>query len=399
MKILVLQSELGVLLGGGENFTRHLFRAFARRGHQVAAAFVADRRGAYPLPLPDGIQAIPLPGWWSMNLGQAALSSIGRRIPVKKVAPHWTRFQQSIGWRVFWWHNRRFQKRVEAEFNDRWDDFDVIYVHSNPRLAASTAKHRPTILRLPGPVSAEFAPMLRSIHTVCANGDALDRIRQFLGDHALELPLGIDERLFHPGPSLIRQRLGWPERSRVVGYAGRLSHIKGVDLLAAAFRAACRTNRDARLLVIGRGEEEKNIRAILAEELSRGRVHIEPGVNQENLADWYRAMDLLVMPSRYENFSNAIMESMACGVPFLAADVGGNRRLADTGAGWLFESGSTGGLAQSLARLLKDGAELRARGDLGSRHAHRRYSWDATATLLETIIETRLGVENASRLR
>src|SRR5258708_32145532 len=39
MKVLVLHSELGVLRGGGENFTRNLFAAFAERGHSVAAAF------------------------------------------------------------------------------------------------------------------------------------------------------------------------------------------------------------------------------------------------------------------------------------------------------------------------------------------------------------------------
>jgi hypothetical protein len=42
MKILVLHSELGVLRGGGENFTRNVFVAFAERGHDVSAAFIAD---------------------------------------------------------------------------------------------------------------------------------------------------------------------------------------------------------------------------------------------------------------------------------------------------------------------------------------------------------------------
>jgi hypothetical protein len=45
MKILVLHSELGVLRGGGENFTRNLFDALHKRGHQVVAAFLADEGG------------------------------------------------------------------------------------------------------------------------------------------------------------------------------------------------------------------------------------------------------------------------------------------------------------------------------------------------------------------
>ena len=56
MNVLVLHSELGVLRGGGENFSRNLFTAFAERGHRIAAAFVADHNGRYPLPLPSAIQ-------------------------------------------------------------------------------------------------------------------------------------------------------------------------------------------------------------------------------------------------------------------------------------------------------------------------------------------------------
>jgi glycosyltransferase involved in cell wall biosynthesis len=391
MKMLILHSELGVLRGGGENFTRNLFRAFAGRGHQVAAAFVAGPGGSYPLPLPPGIEAMPIPGWWSMNLGQATLSFIGRRVP-ENLGRYWNRFQQGIGWRVFRWHNRRFEKRIEAEFSRRWTDFDAIYVHSNPFLASKVARRRPTILRLPGPVGMDVAPELRSVRAVCANGDAFRQVRAFLGDHAIELPTGIDDRLFRPGHSSVRADLGWPEESRVVGYVGRLTHVKAVDLLAAVFSDLAPKRTGARLLLIGHGEEEKNIRSILAKELSRGLVHIEPGVNHEHLTEWYRAMDILVMPSRYENFSNAIIEAMACGVPFLASDVGGNRLLADTGAGWLFQEGSVTALTTALTSLIESRAELRARGAIGSRYARGHFSWDASAQLLEEIIQSRTGI-------
>src|SRR5215475_9094251 len=81
MKVLVLHSELGVLRGGGENFTRNLFAAFAARGHHVAAAFVADRHGRYPIPLPSFIEPMPIRGWWSRKLGQATLSSMSNCLP------------------------------------------------------------------------------------------------------------------------------------------------------------------------------------------------------------------------------------------------------------------------------------------------------------------------------
>src|SRR6266704_2074884 len=125
MKVLVLQSELGVLRGGGENFTRNLFTAFAARGHRVMAAFVADWRGRYPLPLPSSIEPIPIPGWWSSNLGQATLWLVSRYIPWKsRFGTQWDRLQAALAWRAFAWHSRRFQHRVEYEFARCWDDFD-----------------------------------------------------------------------------------------------------------------------------------------------------------------------------------------------------------------------------------------------------------------------------------
>jgi glycosyltransferase involved in cell wall biosynthesis len=228
---------------------------------------------------------------------------------------------------------------------------------------------------------------------VCTNGDALVLIRAFLGNHVAELPIGLDIQAFAPGPSSVRSTLCWPDRDCVVGYVGRLTHLKGVDLLAAAFREIARDVPDARLLIVGSGEEERHIRTVLAQEFCSGLVHIEPGVNHEQLPAWYRAMDLIVMPSRYENYSNALLEAMACGVPFLASNVGGNRRLSETGAGWLFEPGSVPSLNQSLRRILESRAELKARGEVSARAARNYPSWAASAECLEAIISSRLGVK------
>src|SRR5215813_9217030 len=159
MKVLVLHSELGVLRGGGENVTRNLFPAFAARGHRVIAAFVADRRRRYPLPLPSSIEPIPIPGWWSNALGQATLSRISHYIPWKsRFRTKWDRVQEALSWRTFAWHTRRFQRRVEYEFARRWDDFDAVYVHGDSLLASKIAQYRPTVLFLPGPVTADLAP-------------------------------------------------------------------------------------------------------------------------------------------------------------------------------------------------------------------------------------------------
>ena len=393
MKVLVVHSELGVLRGGGENFTRNLFSAFADRGHNVQAAFLADHKSRYPIPLPSNIAPIPIPGWWSRNAGQDFFSFIRGHLPRKDhFRTAWDRLQEAVSWRILRWHERRFQRRVERDFARIWDEFDAIYVHHSAVLASKIARRRPTILRLPGPPGAHLAPVLRAVHAVCANGDALNHIRRFLGDHAVELPIGIDTNRFSPAGSTIRSDLGWNEGDRVVGYVGRLTHLKGVDLLASAFHEISRALSDVKLLIVGRGPEENFIRSVLVEEIGHGRAHIEPDVDHERLSDWYRAMDLLVMPSRYENFSNTILEAMACGIPLLASDVGGNKPLAETGGGWLFEAASMSSLVLSLNRILGTKAEMKARGEVGCRYIRGRYSWASSAKRLEEIMISRLGV-------
>jgi len=389
LKILILHSELGVLRGGGENYTRNLFSEFLKRGHQVSAAFISGPDGKYALPIPAGIEPIPIPGRWSRKFGQVTLSKIGEYLSGNNwVKTYWDRGQESLCWRTVRWHACRFQRRIERDLAKRWQEFDAVYVHGDPSLASTVASFRPTVLFLPGPVGAQYAPALRMVHVVCAHGDALVRTRELVGDMAIELSIGVDSQVFSPGVISVRAGLGWTTQHRVLGYVGRLAYVKGVDLLATAFRDLSRTVPDVRLLIVGSGEEEGKIRSILAKELAQGLVYFESNVSHQRLAEWYRAMDLFVLPSRYENYANVILEALACGVPFLASDVGGNSMLGETGAGWLFEAGSVSSLSESLSNILQTPSEMMARGAIGCDFVHEHHSWAASAAQLECIIES-----------
>jgi len=362
-----------------------------KRGHKVSAAFLADLKGEYPMPLPDGINPLPLPGWWSPSFGQVTLSKIGGYLSGKSsLNAYWNRVHEALSWRTFRWHGRRVQRRIEREFANRWQEFDVVYVHGDPFLARLVSSFCPTVLMLPGPVSSDFAPVLRAVHAVCAHDDALTLVREFLGDHLIELPLGISSQFFTPGPTPVRSTLGWTSNDLVMGYVGRLSHIKGVDLLSAAFYQNLQNFPNIKLLIVGSGVMDEHLRIALASAFEQGKVHIEPAMPQECLAPWYRAMDLMVMPSRYETMSSAVLEAMACGVPFLASDVGGNSTLGMTGAGWLFQKGSSLSLSESLSSIIQNPSEMRARGAIAPSYIRERHSWAASAERLEIVIKTLL---------
>jgi glycosyltransferase involved in cell wall biosynthesis len=197
--------------------------------------------------------------------------------------------------------------------------------------------------------------------------------------------------MFSPGHSSLRARFGWTGDHVVFGFVGRLTHIKGVDLLAAAFRELAKSVDTARLIIIGRGADEHGVMSVLERELAGGIAHIEPSVAHDALPDWYRAMDAVVMPSRYENFSNVLLEAMACGVTFIASDIGGNRLLAKTGAGSLFTPGSLPALESALKGAVGDPERLRAQGAAARDVVRNRYSWAASAERLEAIIGAHVG--------
>ena len=154
-------------------------------------------------------------------------------------------------------------------------------------------------------------------------------------------------------------------------------------------------------MIIGHGPEEKALRPILGEALARGTAHIQPDVDHVRLPNWYRTMDLFVMPSRYENFSNAALEALACGIPLLGSDAGGNNLLAEEGRGWTFRAESIPALAASLAAILRDRDERLRRAAASLDCVRQRHSWAASAERLEFIIQSRLKVcpdTNTSRV-
>ena len=214
--------------------------------------------------------------------------------------------------------------------------------------------------------------------------------KKILGDRAVELPVGVDTTVFSPVATSIRQALGWTDEHFVIGYVGRLLRLKGIDILASAFHEISRVLPHARLLIIGSGEKAMLIQTILREEIDKGMVHLESDIPHQRLAEWYRAMDLFVMPSRYENFSNAILEALACGVPFLASDIGGNRILAKAVGGFLFQEGSVHSLTMSLQQIIENCQELKAQELFRAEYVRRNYDWAASAECLESIIRSRL---------
>ena len=170
---------------------------------------------------------------------------------------------------------------------------------------------------------------------------------------------GIDTERFSPGaPANTPEFLcgGDP----VIGVVCALRAEKDLPTLLRAFRVLLKDRPQARLVTVGSGAEEGNLKH-LANELGLNQsVLFSPSTR--DVAPWLRLLDIFVLPSISEALSNALIEAMACGVCAVASRVGGNPELiGEDDRGFLFEAGDSNQLAALLLRLAENPCLRRAK--------------------------------------
>ena len=137
-------------------------------------------------------------------------------------------------------------------------------------------------------------------------------------------PVAIDFDLFSPGDRLTsRNQLGLPMNSQIILFVGRLAPGKGIRHLLDAIAILAKRFPRIESFVVGSGPCESYLREHAKTLGIESHVHFVGYVNHDMLVDWYRAADLLCLPSMFEGFPLTAAEAMACGTPIVASHVGG----------------------------------------------------------------------------
>jgi D-inositol-3-phosphate glycosyltransferase len=224
--------------------------------------------------------------------------------------------------------------------------------------------------------------------------EAADLVHHYDADPARVAAVtpGVDLDLFRPGDrAAARAALGLPVDADVLLFVGRIQPLKAPDVLVAA-AARLRADRaasggPARPLVVAvlggpSGSGLARPTALLEQAASLGVDDIlltRPPVARQELADWYRAADLVTVPSYNESFGLVALEAQACGTPVVAAAVGGLRRAVRDGvSGVLVDGHDPRQWALELSRLLDDPAGRARMGEQAVAHASA-FGWDVTA--------------------
>ena len=228
--------------------------------------------------------------------------------------------------------------------------------------------------------------------STAAERDQLELLYAASPDRIEIVPPGVDHEIFHAVEprrrDAERRALGLGD-DPVMLFAGRIQPLKGADLAVQALAEL--GDQSAMLLVVGGpsgpdGDGELDRLHELAAKLHvTDRVRFVAPQAHADLARYYRAVDVCLVPSHSESFGLVALEAAACGTPVVAAAVGGLVSLVDDGVtGFLVDSRDPADFAAPIARLLADPAAAHAMG-IAAEARSRRYGWSMTAARLRRL--------------
>jgi len=224
-------------------------------------------------------------------------------------------------------------------------------------------------------------------HVVLCNSDSVRTLALRLGiAPAAKLALlghgstnGVDTSRFSPGPAGLRRNLGFALSDPVIGFVGRFTRDKGIPELLASFHEILRFEPSARLLLAGWFDEAEDAldAGIRAHILDHPRIHCTEG-RVADTAPYYRAMDLLVLPTWREGFPNVVLEASSTAIPVITTDSTGARdSVVPEVTGLLIPPGCPEAITAAVLKLIRNSACRARMGSAGrawvmenfSRHA------------------------------
>ncbi|HEX5467294.1 MAG TPA: glycosyltransferase family 4 protein [Candidatus Limnocylindrales bacterium] len=192
----------------------------------------------------------------------------------------------------------------------------------------------------------------------------------FPGDYKV-IPNGVDLPRFEGAEPIARWRDGTPN----ILFVGRFESRKGLLILLKAYRALRRSGRDCRLLVIGGGPQEREVRRYIATRGLRG-VELLGRLVDEEKAHYFATADVYVSPATgQESFGLVLLEAMAAGTAIVCSDIHGYKGVVrrDEQA-LLVPPRDASALAKAIGRLLDD-PDLRARLGASGRERSLQFGW------------------------
>ncbi len=144
----------------------------------------------------------------------------------------------------------------------------------------------------------------------------------------VSIPVAVQSKKFEFSDSkrdLLRRELGIEKDSKIIGYVGRISYEKNLNILLDSFADAIKQDSSLKLVLVGEGPLEFELRN------KTRNMHIENKVIfcgfRQDIGEVLSIFDIFVLPSIIEGTSNALLEAMTCGCAIICSNISGNREL------------------------------------------------------------------------
>jgi D-inositol-3-phosphate glycosyltransferase len=203
------------------------------------------------------------------------------------------------------------------------------------------------------------------------------------------IPPGVDHTVFTPGRASRVRRHWRVGDDPVLLVVGRIQPLKGFDLAIRTLAAL--DHPRAHLVLVGgpsgdEGEAElRRLRALVDDLGLAERVRFEPPRAHAALAAYYRAADVVLVPSRTESFGLVALEAAACGTPVVAAAVGGLRAIVEHGAsGYIVDDRDPEAFAAYVRAVIEDRGHATVLRE-GAHAGAQRYTWSIAAARLRRL--------------
>ncbi|MDD4876026.1 MAG: glycosyltransferase [Dehalococcoidales bacterium] len=180
-------------------------------------------------------------------------------------------------------------------------------------------------------------------------------------DKITVIPCGVNLELFHPvDKQMVKQTLGFNDDS-IILYVGRIEPLKGIDRLIRSI-SYLQNIQGLKLVIIG--DDEKSQPEVKKLQKLCRELHVENSVNflgvlkQKELPYYYSAADVCVIPSYYESFGLVALESLACGTPIIATNVGNMKSIIHHGkTGYVLTDNNPYSIADKIVELLSNSSD------------------------------------------
>ena len=203
------------------------------------------------------------------------------------------------------------------------------------------------------------------------------------------VPPGVDHSIFNPACKSEARRLLNLSEQKILLFVGRIQPLKGVDLAISTLAEL--EDKDARLILIGSSSgmegpsEQRRITKMVKELGLTNRVLFVEPQPHEKLVNWYRAADVLLMPSRSESFGLVALEAAACGLPVVASEVGGLQTIVENGlSGYLINDRDPWSYAAHVSKIIDDSGKAEEMSEEAVERS-KSFTWSVTAARIRRI--------------